>query len=169
MPDHRFADLPRLAVPALAAAGLLAALAVAQPAPLAADQTGSDKTGSGQTAELPPVDPQDNPYNMRDGKVDSGTYNGFRRYHASCHTCHGPNANGSTFAPALKESVQQMDYAGFLNVVVNGREVDDATGQRVMPGFATNPNVMNYIDDIWGYLKARADGALGPGRPERIR
>ena len=122
-----------------------------------------------QSGDLPPVDPQDNPYNVVDGKVDKGTYNGFRRYHASCHTCHGPNGNGSTFAPALKDSVKTMDYADFLNVVVNGREVDDATGQRVMPAFAANPNVMNYIDDIWGYLKARGDGAIGPGRPERIR
>jgi len=119
-------------------------------------------------AELPPVDPQDNPYNVLDGKVDKGTYNGFRRYHASCHTCHGPAGNGSTFAPALKESVKTMSYGDFLDVVVNGRQVDDATGQRVMPGFGTNPNVMNYVQDIWGYLKARADGVVGPGRPERI-
>jgi len=119
-------------------------------------------------AELPPVDPQDNPYNVLDGKVDKGTYNGFRRYHASCHTCHGPAGNGSTFAPALKESVKTMSYGDFLDVVVNGRQVDDATGQRVMPGFGTNPNVMNYIQDIWGYLKARADGVVGPGRPKRI-
>ena len=27
---------------------------------------------------------------------------------------------------------------------------------------------MNYLDDIWAYLKARADGALGRGRPARI-
>lgn len=121
-----------------------------------------------QSAELPPVDPQDNPYNVLDGKVDKGTYNGFRRYHASCHTCHGPAGNGSTFAPALTESVQRLDYGEFLDVVVNGRQVDDATGQRVMPAFGTNPNVMNYIHDIWGYLKARADGAIGPQRPKRI-
>lgn len=121
-----------------------------------------------QSAELPPVDPQDNPYNVLDGKVDKGTYNGFRRYHASCHTCHGPAGNGSTFAPALKDSVKRLTYGEFLEVVVNGRQVNDATGQRVMPGFGTNPNVMNYIQDIWGYLKARADGVVGPGRPKRI-
>jgi mono/diheme cytochrome c family protein len=32
---------------------------------------------------------EDKPYTMVDGKVDFGTYNGFRRYHSHCHTCHG--------------------------------------------------------------------------------
>jgi len=34
-------------------------------------------------------------------KVDWMTYSGWRRYHAECHVCHGPNAEGSSFAPAL--------------------------------------------------------------------
>jgi hypothetical protein len=29
-------------------------------------------------------------------------------------------------------------------------------------------DVALYIDDIYGYLKARADGAVGRGRPERF-
>ena len=41
---------------------------------------------------------------MVDGKVDKGTYNGYRRYHASCHTCHGPDGLGSSYAPNLVES-----------------------------------------------------------------
>jgi hypothetical protein len=28
---------------------------------------------------------------------------------------------------------------------------------------------MLHINDIYGYLKARSDGALGRGRPERIK
>jgi len=39
----------------------------------------------------------------------------------------------------------------------------------VMEGFAGDPNVAPYIDDIYAYLRARADGALGPGRPCRLR
>jgi hypothetical protein len=27
---------------------------------------------------------------------------------------------------------------------------------------------MDYLDDIWAYLRARADGAVGRGRPPRI-
>jgi len=38
-----------------------------------------------------------------------------------------------------------------------------------MEGFAGDPHVAPYIDDIYAYLRARADGALGPGRPCRLR
>jgi hypothetical protein len=34
-----------------------------------------------------------------------------------------------------------------------------------MPSFGNNLNVVCYMDDIYAYLKARADGALGRGRP----
>ena len=34
------------------------------------------------------------PYTIINGKVDFGTYNGYRRYHNSCHRCHGPDAIG---------------------------------------------------------------------------
>ncbi|MEJ2464993.1 MAG: hypothetical protein P8045_04715 [Candidatus Thiodiazotropha sp.] len=33
----------------------------------------------------------DQPYLFEDGKVDFGTYNGFRRYHADCHVCIADN------------------------------------------------------------------------------
>jgi hypothetical protein len=36
-----------------------------------------------------------------------------------------------------------------------------------MPSFADNPNVMCFIDDIYAYLKARSDGALPRGRPDK--
>ena len=36
-----------------------------------------------------------------------------------------------------------------------------------MPAFGTTEDVVNYLDDIYGYLKARSDGALGRGRPKR--
>src|SRR5215471_18131458 len=36
-----------------------------------------------------------------DGTVDWYTYSGFRRYHSECHVCHGPDGEGSTYAPAL--------------------------------------------------------------------
>ena len=44
---------------------------------------------------------EDQPYSVVDGKVDLATYNGYRRYHSSCHVCHGPDALGSSYAPAL--------------------------------------------------------------------
>jgi len=36
-----------------------------------------------------------------------------------------------------------------------------------MPAFAVNKNVMCFIDDLYAYLKARADGAIGRGRPDK--
>jgi hypothetical protein len=34
-----------------------------------------------------------------------------------------------------------------------------------MPSFATNMNVLPYMNDIYAYLKARSDGVIGPTRP----
>lgn len=131
---------------------------------------------NGQEAAVPPapndvnapVDPIDNPYHVVDGKVDRGTYNGYRRYHSSCHVCHGPDGMGSSFAPALVESLRQLDYEAFAEVVVNGRQAVGAAGNSVMPSFAFDPNVMEYMNDIYGYLRARTDGVLERGRPQRI-
>lgn len=95
-----------------------------------------------------------------DGTVDWATYEGFKRYHSECHTCHGPNGLGSTFAPALADSLKTMSYDKFKEVVSSGRTFSD----RVMPAFASNPNVMCYVDDLYTYLKARADGVLPAGR-----
>jgi hypothetical protein len=36
-----------------------------------------------------------------------------------------------------------------------------------MPAFGNNPNVMCYIDDIYIYLRARADDAVGRVRPAK--
>ena len=37
-----------------------------------------------------------------------------------------------------------------------------------MKGYADDPNIEPYIDDIYAYLQARADGVLGRGRPARL-
>jgi hypothetical protein len=37
-----------------------------------------------------------------------------------------------------------------------------------MPAFGEIEDVVNYVDDIYSYLKARADGVSGRGRPERL-
>lgn len=104
-------------------------------------------------------------YSIEDGKVDQGTYNGWRRYHASCHTCHGPDGLGSSYAPSLVDS--PMSYEDFAEVVINGRENVTTSQQSVMPAFGTVMDVATYIDDIYAYIQARADGVLGRGRPQR--
>lgn len=103
----------------------------------------------------------------KDGTVDWYTYSGFRRYHSTCHVCHGPDGLGSTFAPALADSLKTMTYEQFADIVVNGRKNVNTRSQNEMPSFGMDPNVMCYLDDIYVYLKARADGALGRGRPHK--
>lgn len=107
----------------------------------------------------------EHPYYFKDGKVDFGTYNGFRRYHSECHVCHGPAGLGSSYAPALMKSMQVLDFNQFVNVVIHGRVGLD---ERVMPSFASNMNVLPYLNDIYAYLKARADGVIGTARPDRF-
>lgn len=102
-----------------------------------------------------------------EGAIDWPTYSGFRRYHAECHVCHGPEGEGSTYAPALKNSAIEMDYYDFLDVVVNGRKVINSAENSVMPAFGENPNVMCYLDDIYVYLKARGVDAVPRGRPRK--
>ncbi len=121
-----------------------------------------------KAAEEEEVDWEDKPYEYVDGKVDFGTYNGFRRYHSSCHVCHGPDGLGSTYAPPLIESIPRIGYDGYLEAIVNGIQNVSASEQSVMPSFGEDPNVMNYVDDIYAYLKARADGVIGRGRPDKM-
>ena len=102
-----------------------------------------------------------------DGAVDWPTYSGFRRYHSECHVCHGPEGEGSTYAPALKESAINMTYYDFIEVVASGRKVVRAGQDSVMPALGDNPNVMCYLDDIYVYLKARGVDAVPRGRPAK--
>jgi len=97
-------------------------------------------------------------------QVDWNTYSGWRRYHAECHVCHGPNAEGSTFAPALHDSLKTMTYEKFLQIVSSGQVRDVAGTKYVMPALGDNPNVMCYIDDLYVYLRARSTDALPGGR-----
>ncbi len=97
-------------------------------------------------------------------QVDWNTYSGWRRYHAECHVCHGPNAEGSSFAPALKDSLKTMTYEKFLQVVSSGQVRDVAGTKYIMPALGDNKNVMCYIDDLYVYLRARSTDALPGGR-----
>jgi len=100
-----------------------------------------------------------------DGTVDWYTYSGYRRYHSECHVCHGPDGEGSTYAPALKNSLKTMNYGDFLGVVASGRKNVSSSQESVMPAFGSNQNVACYMDDLYVYLRARANEAWGRQRP----
>jgi methanol metabolism-related c-type cytochrome len=102
-----------------------------------------------------------------DGTVDWYTYSGYRRYHSECHVCHGPDGMGSTYAPALADSLKTMSYGDFLSVAASGRTNVSTSQENVMPAFGDNPNVACYMDDLYVYLRARAYDAVGRGRPAK--
>jgi methanol metabolism-related c-type cytochrome len=102
-----------------------------------------------------------------DGTVDWATFSGFRRYHSECHVCHGPDGEGSTYAPALKNSLKTIAYPDFLSIVAAGRQNVSTSQENVMPSFGQNKNVVCYLDDIYVYLRARANGAIPRGRPPK--
>lgn len=143
---------------------LFSALFLALPVATAADNLTVDSEEGGRyfTADGVPT------FNLAaDGTVDWPTFSGFRRYHAECHVCHGPDGEGSTYAPALKDSAINMDYYDFVDVVVNGRQRVGSGETSVMPAFGSNPNVMCYLDDMYTYLKAHGSGAIPRGRPAK--
>ena len=96
-----------------------------------------------------------------------GTPTRLRRYHSECHVCHGPNGDGSSYAPALTDSLKTMSYGDFLGVVASGRKNVNTANENVMPAFGSNKNVMCVVDDIFVYLRARANDALGRVRPAK--
>ena len=86
-----------------------------------------------------------------DGTVDWYTYSGYRRYHSECHVCHGPDGMGSTYAPALKDSLKTMSYPDFLGVVASGRKNVSSSQENVMPA-----------------LRCQSERRLLHGRPLRL-
>ena len=125
------------------------------PAPVKQDEIGvwHDKNG-------------DPTYKIEGGKLDFSAYSGFRRYHSECHVCHGPDGEGSTYAPALKTSLKTIGYAEFFGIVVGGRQNVANGNNNVMPAFADNKNVVCYLNDIYVYLRARSNESLERGRPQ---
>ena len=108
------------------------------------------------------------PYTVENGRVDQNTFNGYRRYSDACLRCHGPDGSGSSYAPNLTESLKHLDHDQFAETVINGRKNVTTSNENVMPAFGTVEDVVSYLDDIYAYLKARSDGAIGRGRPKRI-
>ena len=106
-------------------------------------------------------------YQVKDGMVNKDTYQGFRRYHSECHRCHGKDALGH-LGPELITPLKTMSYEDYAEVFINGRTEGVAVAGNVMPAFGTDVNMAPYMDNIYMYLKARSDGVLPPGRPERF-
>ncbi len=104
------------------------------------------------------------PYKVVDGnKVDAETLKGFRTWRAAaCDRCHGANQEGMV-GPSLISSLKTLSKDEFTKVMADGRP------EKGMPGWASNPSVMNNINQLYAYLKGRSDGAITQAKVEPIR
>src|SRR5450755_1084010 len=70
------------------------------------------------SAEPPPGD-----YRVVGGKVDRGTYTGWRLFHSACHGCHGVDAVGTDLAPNLVERVKTLTPRAFATRVLTSYRI----------------------------------------------
>jgi mono/diheme cytochrome c family protein len=135
-------------------------------------------------------------YRVTQGRVDPGTYAGWRLYHTACFGCHGVDGLGTDLAPNLVERVQRLTPRAFVTKVLtsyrivlpddeekspNAVEAREAQVDRIMrrqrdprakilmPAWEGDAKVNPHVLDLFAYLSARADGKLGPGKPLLIK
>lgn len=148
------------------------------------------------TAPVPPRhEPLPGDYRVVDGRVDRGTYSGWRLFQTNCQRCHGVGGVGTSAAPNLLERIPNLTPKAFASKVLtsyrvvrmtpdNGgadRETErerlleevmrrerTARGEPVMPAWDADEGVSPHVLDLYAYLTARAEGAIGPGRPAVI-
>lgn len=95
--------------------------------------------------------------------VDNDTYQGWKQFELNCARCHGEYGVGSSFAPALIVSLKDEGTVptmeSFITTVCAGRP------DKGMPGWCALGLEMDKIQRMYSYLKGRADGKIGAGRP----
>lgn len=134
----------------------------------------------------PAVHKKKEAYKVVDGKVDDKTYVGWRVFNTSCFVCHGQDATGTDIAPNLVERVADMSefkfrkkllkrYFAKVNLDDPNRRMEflsqlgEAQAAKFkMPTWSDEPYIRSHISQLYAYLKARADGALAEGKPERL-
>ncbi len=130
-------------------------------------------------------------YRIVDGKVDAGTYRGWMTYYLACQSCHGGERPG--IAPDLSQSLRTMLRSEFVNKVLTRYRVNLSLAESVfsdsvrqamideverqeqsakkgvaMPAWQSDATISQRVLDLHAYLRARADGKIGPGRPRTM-
>lgn len=104
-------------------------------------------------------------YHVIDGdKLDAASYNGFKLYRNWCARCHGTYGQGMV-GPNLATSLKALSKNQFKKTVENGKSGTIGS----MPAWKANPKVMDGLDNIYAYLKARSDGAIGEIKPKKAK
>ena len=172
---------------------LLPAMSLAAAEKLGAEKSGANQVGNQQEGNVPA--PGD--YRIVNGRVDNGTYTGWRLFHTTCYGCHGVDARGTDLAPNLVDRIKALTPREFATKVLTSyrlmqpegkanagpedreealqaliervlKQDRSASGQMQMPAWQDNPRVRPHVLDLYAYLTARADGELKPGEPRRI-
>jgi mono/diheme cytochrome c family protein len=95
--------------------------------------------------------------------VAQDVYNGWKQYELNCARCHGEYAVGTSFAPALIVSLKEggtiPTKESFVTTVCAGRP------EKGMPGWCALGLEMDKIENIYKYVKGRADKKISAGRP----
>ena len=105
------------------------------------------------------------PYVVTDGThLDANSYKGFKLYRNWCARCHGTYGQGMV-GPNLADSLNVISKEEFMNTVENGKSGTIGS----MPAWKANVKVMEGMDQLYAYLKARADGAIGEIKPKKTK
>jgi mono/diheme cytochrome c family protein len=95
--------------------------------------------------------------------VSPTVYQGWKQFELNCARCHGDFGVGTSFAPALVESVKPTGTIPtaelFLQTVCAGRL------DKGMPAWCALGLEMGTIQEIYAYLQIRSTGKVGIGRP----
>jgi len=102
-------------------------------------------------------------YSVVDGnKLDASSYAGFKLFRNWCARCHGTYGQGMV-GPNLADSLKIISKAQFYDTVENGKSGRIGS----MPSWKANVQVMENMDQLYSYLKARSDGAIGVEKPQK--
>jgi mono/diheme cytochrome c family protein len=95
--------------------------------------------------------------------VAQDVYQGWKQYELNCARCHGEYAVGTSFAPALMVSLKDGGTIPtkelFVQTVCAGRP------DKGMPAWCALGLEMDKIENIYKYVKGRADAKISAGRP----
>ena len=128
------------------------------------------------------------PYQAKDGKVDPATFVGWGVFHEACVSCHGVGGEGTAVGANLTGIANRLSLEQFRLRVLHKkvmrftaddwRTMEQALFEEIvrqqkrdqgelanMPRWEYNPMVKEQVENLYRYLKARADGAIGPGKP----
>jgi len=102
-------------------------------------------------------------YSVVDGnKLDANSYAGFKLYRNWCARCHGTYGQGMV-GPNLADSLKLITEKEFFDTVENGKSGTIGS----MPNWKANVKVMAGRDQLYAYLMARSDGAIGVEKPKK--